>query len=86
MSDTFTVFYRIQCALFYIENDVEIFPVHCTWKVVEKRFKIAFMMNKLTMIISFEINLEELFFQKSLQNSGAHYTCMSIILDQIQQF
>ncbi len=39
---------------FYIENDAEISPVHYTWKVAEKGFKIAFMMIKLTMIISFE--------------------------------
>ena len=44
---------------FYIENDAEIFPAHYTWKVVEKGFKIAFMMNKLAMIISFEIILEK---------------------------
>ncbi len=44
----------------YIENDAEIFPVHCTWQVAEKGFKIAFMMNKLAMIInSFEIILEK---------------------------
>jgi hypothetical protein len=30
-----------------------------TWKVAEKGFKIAFMLNKLAMIISFEINLEK---------------------------
>jgi len=35
---------------FYIENDAEIFPAHYTRKVAEKRFKIAFMMNKLVMI------------------------------------
>jgi hypothetical protein len=29
------------------------------WKVAEKGFKIAFMMNKLAMIISFEIILEK---------------------------
>ncbi len=44
---------------FYIENDAEIFPAHCTWKVAEKGFKIAFMMNKLAMIISFEIILKK---------------------------
>ncbi len=44
---------------FYIENDAEIFPAHYTWKVGEKGFKIAFMMNKFTMIISFEIILEK---------------------------
>jgi hypothetical protein len=51
-----TVFYRVKCTLFYIENDDEIFPAHYTWKVAEKGFNIAFMMNKLEMIInSFEI-------------------------------
>jgi hypothetical protein len=44
---------------FYIENDAEIFPAHYTWKVAEKWFKIALMMNKLGMIISFEISLEK---------------------------
>ncbi len=42
---------------FYIENDTEIFPVHYTWKVDEKGFKMAFMMNKLTLINSSEIFL-----------------------------
>ncbi len=46
---------------FYIENDAEIFPVHYTWKVAEKGFKIAFMMNKLAVIISFKIILEKLY-------------------------
>jgi hypothetical protein len=32
------VFYRVKCTLFYMENDAEIFLVHCTWKVAEKRF------------------------------------------------
>ncbi len=56
-----TIFYKVQCALFYIENDAEIFPVHYTWNVAEKGFKIVFMMmmNKLTMIISIEIILEK---------------------------
>jgi hypothetical protein len=44
---------------FCIENDAEIFPAHYTWKVAEKGFKIAFMMNKLAMIISFEIIFEK---------------------------
>ncbi len=44
---------------FYIKNDAEMFPVHYTWKVAEKRFKIAFMMNKLAMINSCEIILEK---------------------------
>ena len=34
-------------------------PAHYTQKIVEKGFKIAFMMNKLAMIISFEIILEK---------------------------
>ncbi len=44
---------------FYIENDTEIFPVHYTWKVAEKVFEMAFMMNKLAMINSCEIILEK---------------------------
>ncbi len=71
-------------AIFYIENDAEIFPVHYTWKVAEKEFMMAFMMNKLSMINSCKITLKKLklniFFQKSLWNLGAHYTCMCIIL------
>jgi hypothetical protein len=34
-----------------MENDAEIFPVHYTWKVDEKGFRMAFMVNKLAMII-----------------------------------
>jgi hypothetical protein len=44
---------------FYIKNDAEIFPEHYTWKVAEKGFKTACMMNKLAMINSFEIILEK---------------------------
>jgi hypothetical protein len=44
---------------FYIENDAEIFLVHYSWKEAEKGFKLAFMMIKLVMIISFEIVLEK---------------------------
>ncbi len=44
---------------FYIENDAEIFPGHYTWKVAEKGFKMAFMMNKLAMINNFEFILEK---------------------------
>jgi hypothetical protein len=33
-----------------MENDAEIFPVHHTWKVAEKGYKIACMMNKLAMV------------------------------------
>jgi hypothetical protein len=39
---------------FYIENDAEIFLAPYTWKKAEKGFKMAFMMNKLTMINSCE--------------------------------
>jgi hypothetical protein len=44
------------------------FPAHYTWKVAEKGFKMAFMMNKLAMINSCEIVLEKknFFCQKSL--------------------
>ena len=44
---------------FFIENDAEIFHAHYTWKVAEKGFKMAFMMNKLAMINSCEIILEK---------------------------
>jgi len=37
---------------FTIENDAEIFPACYSWKVAEKGFKMAFMMNKLAMINS----------------------------------
>ncbi len=43
----------------YIENDAEMFPVRYTWKVAEKGFKMAFMMNKLAMNNSCEIILEK---------------------------
>ncbi len=33
--------------------------MHYTWKVAEKAFKMAFMMNKLAMINSYEIILEK---------------------------
>jgi hypothetical protein len=48
----------IECT-FDIENDAEIFPVHYTWKVAEKGFKMDFKMNKLAMINSCEIILEK---------------------------
>ncbi len=44
---------------FYIENDAEIFHAHFTWKVAEKGFKMAFMMNKLAMINSYVIIIEK---------------------------
>ncbi len=54
-----TTFYRVQCALFYIENDAEIFPAHNTWKAAEKGFIMAFMMNILAMNDSCEIIVEK---------------------------
>jgi hypothetical protein len=41
-----------------MENDAEIFPAHYTWKIDEKGFNMAGMMNKLAMINSCEIILE----------------------------
>jgi hypothetical protein len=43
---------------FYIENDAEIFPELYTWKVAEKGFRMACMMNELAMINSCGIILE----------------------------
>jgi hypothetical protein len=47
-------------SLFYIEKDAEIFPVHYTWKVGEKGFKMALIIYKLAMI------LVKLFLQKKI--------------------
>ncbi len=44
---------------FYMENDAEIFPVHYAWKVAEKGFKMASMMNKLAIMNSCEIILKK---------------------------
>ncbi len=52
------IFCQVQCALLYIKNDAEIFLAHYTLKVAEKGFKMAYMMNKLAMINSCEIILE----------------------------
>jgi hypothetical protein len=41
-----------------MKNYAEIFPAHHTWKVAEKGFKMASMMNKFAMINSCEIILE----------------------------
>jgi hypothetical protein len=38
----------------------EKFPGHYTWKVAERWSNVAFMINKLAMIISFEIILEKI--------------------------
>ncbi len=51
-------FIKYSVHFFYMENDAEIFPVHYTWKVTEKGFKMASMMNKLEMINICEIILE----------------------------
>jgi hypothetical protein len=45
-----------------MENDAEIFTAHYTWEVSEKGYKMASMMNKLTMMNSCEIILEKYFF------------------------
>jgi len=50
----------------YIENDAEIFPAHFTWKVAEKGFKLAFMMNKLAMINFCDIVKRVSWFRSSL--------------------
>ncbi len=42
-----------------MENDAEIFPAHYAWKVAEKGFMMACMMNKIVMIDSCEIILEK---------------------------
>jgi hypothetical protein len=42
-----------------MENDAEIFPAHYTWKVVEKGFKMASIMNKLAIMNSCEIILKK---------------------------
>ncbi len=42
-----------------MENDAEIFPAHYTWKVTEKGFHMASIMNKLAMINTCEIILEK---------------------------
>ena len=44
---------------FYVKNDAEIFPAHYTWKVAEKGFKMAFLMNRLARINYREIILEK---------------------------
>jgi hypothetical protein len=40
-------------------ENIEIFPEHYAWKVTEKGFKMASMMNKLAMTNSCEIILEK---------------------------
>jgi hypothetical protein len=50
-----------------MKNDAEIFPAHCTWKVSEKGFNMASVMNTLGMINSCEIILKNklIFFAKN---------------------
>jgi hypothetical protein len=58
----FSINYRILSSIvctFCIENDAEIFPSHYTWKVADKGFKMALMMNKLAIIDSCEIILKK---------------------------
>ena len=43
-----------------MENDAELFPVHYTWKVAAKGFKMACLMNKPPLIISCEIILQDI--------------------------
>ncbi len=52
-------FIEYSAHFFTWKNDAEIFPVHYTWKVAEKGFKMAFSKNKLAMINSCEIILEK---------------------------
>jgi hypothetical protein len=52
-------FMSIVHTFFYMENDSEILLEHYTWKVAEKGFKMASMMNKLAMVNSCEIILEK---------------------------
>jgi hypothetical protein len=47
---------------FYIENGAELFSANYTWKVAEKVFKMAFMMNKRAINNSSEIILEKKIF------------------------
>ncbi len=42
-----------------MENDAEIFPAHYAWKVAEKGFKMASMMNKPATMNSCETILEK---------------------------
>ncbi len=58
---TFSIRYFIEHSahIFYMENDVEILNAHYTWKVAEKGFKMASMINKLAMMNSCEIILEK---------------------------
>jgi hypothetical protein len=65
---------------FYMENDAQIFPAHYTWKVAEKGFKVACMMNKLAMINSCKITVKSIFLTKIIVKFrcalylNAHYT------------
>ncbi len=60
-SNSYTYFIKYSVHFFTLKfkNDAEIFPAHYTWKLVEKGFMMAFMMNNLAMINYFEIILEK---------------------------
>jgi hypothetical protein len=52
-------FIKYSVHFFYTENNAEILHAHYTWKVAEKGFKMAIMMNKLAMINYCKIILEK---------------------------
>ncbi len=64
--EKYCILSSIVCTILH-GNDAEIFPAHYTWKVTEKGFQMASMMNKLAMINSCEIIIEKLkyFFAKN---------------------
>jgi hypothetical protein len=49
-----------------MENDAEIFPAHYTWKVADKGFKMACMMNKLPTLVKLFLKNEINFFWPKL--------------------
>ncbi len=81
---TITVFYQVQCTLTYIENDAEIFPVHYTWRVADKEFKMAFMINKDAMINACKIILEKKIPKVIVNFSSSLYLYAHYILNKIR--
>ncbi len=59
-------FIEYSAHFFYIEDDADIFPVHYTWRVAEKGFKMAFVMNILARLILVKLFLKIFFPKKSL--------------------
>ncbi len=55
-------FIEYSAHFFYMKNDAEIFPVHDMWKVAEKRFKMACMMNNLQLLILVKLFLKNKIF------------------------